>query len=299
MIHLLDTMPLSTMIAKIKGDWLVEMIREERMTSHFQPIVRTESPGEVYAYECLLRGLDLEGSLIAPKLMYDSARNAELLFHLDRAARLTAIREAVRLGIRERLFINFNPSSVYDPAYCLKTTIAAIDEAGFAPDRIVFEVVESDQSGANLLRILETYRKAGFRVALDDLGAGYGSLNLLSQLRPDVAKLDIQLIRDVHLDPYQANITAHLLEMAHKLGIETVAEGIESAEEFEWFRDHGATYIQGYYIARPASPPPRPRQLIDPPKYLHRVRSATQSSESCQSEDSGSSFASHGPRPGH
>ena len=68
----------------------------------------------------------------------------------------------------------------------------------------------------------------------------------------------MRLVRDVDHDVYKAGITSKLLEMAHKLEIATVAEGIETADELQWFRDHGVDYVQGYYIARPASPPPLP-----------------------------------------
>ncbi len=256
---IMNTMPLAMMIAQFQERWLADMIHDHRLTTHFQPIVRAGATDQVHAYECLLRGKKDDGSLIAPLPMYDAARNADLLFQLDRAARLTAIREAIKHRIREMLFINFNPSSIYDPAFCLKSTIAAIETARIHPSRIVFEVVESDQVDVDLLGIITTYRRAGFRVALDDLGAGYGSLNLLSRLRPDIVKLDMKLIRDVHKDPYKAGITSTLLEMARKLGIETVAEGIETPEELAWVQDHGVDFVQGYFIGRPASPPPRPR----------------------------------------
>ena len=106
---------------------------------------------------------------------------------------------------------------------------------------------------------MEFYRGAGFRVALDDLGSGYGSLNLLSQLKPDFVKLDMKLIRDVDRDPYKAEITRKLLEMARGLGVATIVEGIETQGEWEWAHENGADYAQGYLFARPASPPPRPR----------------------------------------
>ena len=259
---LASTRPLSSLIANVQQGWLVEMIRDRRLTSHFQPIVRMDEPREVFAYECLLRGRSADGSLVAPTRMYDAAREAELLFQLDREARLTAIREAVAHEIHENLFINFNPSSIYDPTYCLRSTISAIDEAGIEPGRVVFEVVESDHVEVDLLGIMTSYREAGFLVALDDLGAGYGSLNLLSDLRPDIVKLDMRLVRDVDRDRYKAGITSKLLEMALRLDIKTVAEGIETPGEFEWFRDHGADYAQGYYIARPGSPPPRPSSSL-------------------------------------
>ncbi len=267
---LLDTMPLSTLIAKVQERWLVEMIRDRRLTTHFQPIVRADDLGEVYGFECLLRGQKPDGSLMAPSAMYDAARDAELLFQLDRAARLTAIREAMTHRIHDRLFINFNPSSIYDPAFCLKSTVAAIETAGINPDRIIFEVVESDRVDLDLLAIVTSYRRAGFRVALDDLGAGYGSLNLLSRLKPDVIKLDMKLIRDVDRDPYKAGITSTLLEMARKLGVLTVAEGIETPEELRWVVDHGVDLVQGYLIARPGSPPPRPRNGdVEPAALAH------------------------------
>ncbi len=262
---LLATMSLSTLIAKVQERWLVEMIRDRRLTTHFQPIVRADDLSEVYGYECLLRGRKADGSLMAPTAMYDAARDAELLFQLDRAARLTAIREAIAHRVRDRLFINFNPSSIYDPSYCLKSTVSAIETAGIDPGRIVFEVVESDRFDTDLMGIVTSYRRSGFRVALDDLGAGYGSLNLLSKLKPDVVKLDMKLIRDVDRDEYKAGITSTLLEMARKLGVTTVAEGIETPEELQWVRDHGVDLVQGYLIARPASPPPRPRLDVPGP----------------------------------
>lgn len=118
-------------------------------------------------------------------------------------------------------------------------------------------MVESDnpQDLAHLRAVLQYYRDAGFLVALDDLGSGYSGLNLLHQLRPDFIKLDMELIRDVHHDLYKASITAKLLEIAQNLNIQTVAEGIECIEELTWLRNHGATFAQGYLIAKPAAVP--------------------------------------------
>ena len=256
--------PLATVVARLRGSWLLEILGEERLTSHFQPIVRAGDPGSVFAYECLVRGLDHDGSLIPPNRLYETARDADLLFPLDRAARLAAIHAASSHGLdagEAHLFINFNPTSIYDPSFCLRSTIAAIAETALCPARVVFEVVESDRIDevGHLSRIVDHYRAAGFKVALDDLGSGYGSLNLLAELQPDFVKLDMQLIRGVDGDPFKAGIVGKLLELARSLGIEAVAEGIETEAEWRWLRDHGADYLQGYYIARPGSSPPRPR----------------------------------------
>ncbi len=260
---LTSVMPLATLIARVQGAWFNRMIGESRLTSFFHPIVAAQNPENVFAFECLLRGQDVDGSLIPPDQLYRVARETDLLFPLDQAARLTAIRTAAQQGLDirgMRIFINFNPSSIYDPVYCLRSTIAAIAETAFAPDRITFEIVESDHIHdiPHLVRIVDRYREAGFRVALDDLGSGFGSLNLLGQLRPDFVKLDMGLIRGVDRDPFRAGIVLKLLEMAHDLGIQSVAEGVETEEEWDWVRDHRADFVQGFLFARPACPPPQP-----------------------------------------
>ena len=256
--HLRDTLSLSGLIARVHQGWLTPMILDGRLTTHFQPIVRVDTPHEVYAFECLLRGKTETGATVAPGTLFDAARDSDLLFELDRAARLASIREAVAHGLESRLFINFNPTAIYDPVFCLRSTVAAIEDAGIDPHRVVFEVVESDQFAIDLIEIVASYRRAGFRVALDDLGAGYGSLNLLAKLQPDFVKLDMKLIHQVDRDPFKAGITSTLLAMARRLGITTVAEGVETVGEWNWIRDHGADLAQGYFVARPASPPPDP-----------------------------------------
>lgn len=90
---------------------------------------------------------------------------------------------------------------------------------------------------------------------MDDLGSGYSSLNLLHRLRPDFVKLDMQLIRGVHADPYKATMASRLLGLARDLGVLSVAECVETPEELEWVREHGADYVQGYLVARPGNPP--------------------------------------------
>lgn len=240
-----------------RSGWLVDMLADKRITSHYQPIVNARDTRQVYAYEALVRGLETDGSLVFPGKMLTLARDADLLYQMDLAARLSAVREAARLNLRVPIFINFTPNAIYDPAYCLRSTVAAINEANLTPDHVVFEIIESDHApnSNHLKNLIAYYRKAGFRVALDDLGAGYSSLNLIHQLRPDIMKLDMDLIRGIHQDPYKASITEKLLELAQKLNILTVAEGIETPEELRWVRQHGVDFVQGYLIAKPASPP--------------------------------------------
>ncbi|MBD2312006.1 EAL domain-containing protein [Desertifilum sp. FACHB-1129] len=248
---------LENFVGLTQAEWLIDLLDTERLTSYFQPIVCARNPDQIFAQEALLRGFDEQGELIPPGRIFSQAEAAGLVFQLDLLARQSAIRQAHLHQLQVPLFINFSPTSVYDPATCLRMTVQAIDEVGIPHKNIVFEVMESEQPPdiAHLIRILEFYREAGFSIALDDFGTGYSNLDLIDQLRPDFIKLDMHLIRNVHLDPYKALVTEKLLEIAQVLNIRTIAEGIECQEELEWVRDRNATYIQGFLIAKPTTPP--------------------------------------------
>ncbi|HEY9861302.1 MAG TPA: EAL domain-containing protein [Candidatus Obscuribacterales bacterium] len=252
-----DITSLQRFIKFTQSDWLVEMLAAKRFTSFFQPIVHIEDTSRIYAHEALLRGLDQQNNLIMPGAILELATEAGLLPQVDRLARLSAIAQAKQHQISSHIFINFSPTALYDPVSCLRSTVDAIDAAGIAHEQVVFEVIESNhpQDLDHLKSILKYYRDAGFLIALDDLGSGYSSLNLLHQLRPDFLKLDMGLVRDVHQDPYKALITEKILEITQQLNIQTVAEGIECVEELCWLRERGATFAQGYLIARPSAVP--------------------------------------------
>ncbi len=248
---------LSRLIARSASNWLITLLDEERLTSFFQPIMLASSPSTIYGHEALLRGLSSEGDILAPRHLFESARDAGLLFQLDLAARRSAIACAHAQGLQGKLFVNFAPTAIYDPASCLRSTVAAVDQAGIARSDVVFEIVETERAhdAKHLRNILDYYRGAGFRVALDDVGAGYSSLNLIHELRPDLLKLDMELIRNVDQDAYKARLVANLFDVASALGIDTLAEGVETEGELAWVVEHGATYVQGFLLARPAATP--------------------------------------------
>lgn len=243
-------------IGRAQTNWLVDMLSEERLVTLFQPIVHAGTQ-EIFAYEGLLRGIE-GGQFIPPIRLLNVAKSAGLLFQLDLAARRSAIRHAAQYGVREKVFINFTPTSVYDPRNCLRRTVEFVGESGLTPEQVVFEVIESErvEEAGHLTSILDFYRERGFLVALDDLGSGYSSLNMLASLRPDFVKLDRELIQDVHSNDYKATIAANLIDTACRLGVQVIAEGVETAEEYRWLVQNGAHYVQGYYFAKPALPPP-------------------------------------------
>ncbi len=243
-------------VNRFKSQWLIEAMREERYTTHFQPIIHANGPraGQTFAMEGLFRVRDAGDKVIPPGYVFKLAEDADLLFSLDLAARASAVNTAATGGYDGRLFINFNPSSIYDPSYCLRTTAAAISELGFKPDQITFEITETHQAKDkdHLKGILAFYRRAGFKVALDDIGAGWSGLNMLHELTPDFVKIDMDLVRNIHSDTLKQSIVRHLIAIADELEIELIAEGIEKASEAEVLREMGAHYLQGFLYGKPA-----------------------------------------------
>lgn len=264
--QLMQAYSLQNLIAWVSGLWLNDVLGSRRLVTYFQPIVPAAEPHQVFAYECLLRGREQDGKLISPARLFAAARDTGLLSSLDDAARLTAIAtfRETELHHDTRVFINVNPRAVEDPARTMESTLRATLASGLAPERVIFEVVESDEITdiSGLVGILDCCREVGCRVALDDLGAGYNSLTLLARIRPDFIKLDMDLIRNVDQDPYKSRVAAKLLELARELDVKTVAEGIETEAEWQWTTRHGADFVQGYYFARPAPIPPQPRHTM-------------------------------------
>ena len=241
--------------------WLLEQLERGQITSHFHPIVHAGDISCVFAHEALLRGNGRDGEPLEPLSILQLAREAGLLAQLDLAACRSAIREAAQLDPSVTIFINFSPGMMEDAETCLRGTVAAIDAAGLDHGRFVFEVIEADriEDVEHLKRVLDRYRRDGFRVALDDLGAGWSTLTLVHRLRPDFIKLDRELIREVHRDPVKDLIASKLLEIGHGLGIRTIVEGVEHGAELQWARARGADFVQGFLIARPAPGPRRQR----------------------------------------
>jgi EAL domain-containing protein (putative c-di-GMP-specific phosphodiesterase class I) len=188
-----------------------------------------------------------------PGMVFPLAEQSDLLFSIDLVARRSAVEYAARGKPSGKLFINFNPSSIYDPSYCLRSTAAAISEIGLKPQDIVFEVTETHQATDlnHLKGILAFYRSNGFGVALDDIGSGWSGLNLLEQLRPDYVKIDMELIRNIDRNSYKQNIVQHLINIAKGNRTKVVAEGIETQAEADTVSEMGADLLQGFLIAKP------------------------------------------------
>lgn len=220
-------------------------------TMAFQPIVDVESD-DVFAYEALARGPQGESAGFVLAQVTDENRYA-----FDQSCRVKAITLASRLGLEATgalLSINFMPGAVYNPIACIQVTLKTARALSFPLDRLIFEIVEVEKvrDTLHLMDIVNEYRSCGFRVALDDFGAGYSGLNLLADVSANLIKLDIALIRDLHKRPRARSIVESLVKLCADLGVSVIAEGVETVEEFNAIRDCGIRLMQGYLFARPA-----------------------------------------------
>ncbi|MET0291133.1 MAG: EAL domain-containing protein [Steroidobacteraceae bacterium] len=223
------------------------------MTTHapysfaYQPIVDIERR-EVFAYEALVRGKNGESAGSVFQQVPDGELHA-----FDRDIRADAIGLAARLGLRTRLSLNVLPQSVLLVPDAVNTTLDAARRHGIAADCLILEVTEGEliADAARFAERMNSFRSEGVKLAIDDFGAGYSGLNLLCDFQPDVLKLDMNLVRGVNASgPRQAVVRA-VIQACDDLGIEVIAEGVETQDEFDWFRRTGLRLFQGFLFGRP------------------------------------------------
>jgi EAL domain-containing protein (putative c-di-GMP-specific phosphodiesterase class I) len=213
----------------------------------FQPIVDIVA-GTVFSYEALLRGARGEsaGSLLAQV-------GAAELHRFDQICRDRAIRMAVQLGIATHINLNFLPNGIFGSEQWIRLSLDAARVIGFPLDRIILEVTEGEaiEDHGSFVRLINAYRRQGVKLAIDDFGAGYAGLNLLADFQPDIVKLDMSLVRGIHGNGPRQAIARGVTQVCTDLGIDVIAEGVETREEYAWFRDLGIRLFQGYLFAKP------------------------------------------------
>jgi EAL domain-containing protein (putative c-di-GMP-specific phosphodiesterase class I) len=233
--------------------WFETALVEDRFTHWFQPIVDARRR-TLFGHECLVRLPT--GDPASPVLGGDAIIGAALsrgdLHVFDSYSRRTAIRNAARRHTAGRVFINFMPSSIYDPAFCMASTLAAMAGTHLTPTDIVFEVVESERVSEprHLRKIADFYRDKGFSIALDDVGTGSNSLPMIADIRPDFIKLDKSIV--AHCDSRIGRTTiAKLAEIGADTGIAVIAEGVETVRMRDALLACGISLMQGYAFAKP------------------------------------------------
>ncbi len=239
---------------------LVEIIQNREIWTAFQPIVSLAT-GERLGWEALSRGP--RGSEIEqPQRLFGRAARIGLTEELERACRRQAFSDWRKLAQTGRLFVNTVPATVRDTSFMGRGVLDYLG-AGLAPSAVTLEITER-----HVIENLSLYREAmhsftdvGFSFAIDDVGAGHSGLETVAVLKPAYLKIDIGLVRDVHLKRVSQQVLRAIMDMGDGLGATVIAEGIQTKDEYEALSELGVRWGQGYFLARPVDPyaePPAP-----------------------------------------
>jgi len=235
-----------------------DILENSWFTFYFQPVVSINDKS-IYGYELLVRGVKADGSLMFPDELFKKSKRNDLNFVLDRLCRENALKTAAAKNIKQKVFINFLPTAIYDPKFCLKSTVEWAHQLKFDPKNIVFEVVETEsvEDKKHLIYILEYYKKEGFMVALDDVGEGYSGLTMLIDIQPNIIKVDRKITQNIDSNKLKQSTYKALYNLAKENDILVLAEGVETANEFATIKEIGVDLAQGYYFAKPQPEPVR------------------------------------------
>lgn len=234
----------------------LEILDQKLLTVHFQPIVHFQS-NTIYGFEALSRG-PVDSPFYRPDELFPFAENEGLLYSLEKVARERAFEVSKDKLSGEKLFINLNSQVIYDKQFNPGHTISLLKQYGIEPKHVVFEITERNAINdfKAFRNALNHYREQGFQIAIDDAGAGYSSLQSISELMPDFIKVDRSLINGVDHNEVKSSILEAFVTLAKKMNSKIIAEGIETKAELQRVLNLGIEFGQGFFIAKPGDPFP-------------------------------------------
>jgi EAL domain-containing protein (putative c-di-GMP-specific phosphodiesterase class I) len=234
---------------------LQDVLMRERIVTAYQAIMRMPDRS-VMAYEGLSRGARGSGLETAGAL-FGAAEAHGYLVELDRLCRSRALLSSGRVASSARIFVNTLPTTIRDPLFRGKPLIDFLDKANVAPNRIVIEITEKLViENYNLFRETMAYfTDLGMNFAVDDVGAGYSGLEAIARLKPAFLKIDMALVRDVHVSQVNREMCKAIISLGHGIGAAVIAEGIQTEDEFGALLEMDVDYGQGFLLARPEAGP--------------------------------------------
>jgi EAL domain-containing protein (putative c-di-GMP-specific phosphodiesterase class I)/GGDEF domain-containing protein len=235
---------------------LIQILEMGDVTSIYQPIYNF-STGRILGWEAFSRG-PMGSVLHEAPMLFNVAVEAGEILTLEKICRRRALQSVGEMEHDQRLFINVHAQTLNHPNCIFEENLGLMAEVGLEPKNVVFEFSEhlNRKDPVQLMRKLELCREQGFRIAVDDVGAGNSSLRLLSEVRPDYIKADITLIRGIDANPIKRTMVEALVGLAEKMGGMVIAEGVESQNELSSILSMGVHAGQGYFFARPQNPKP-------------------------------------------
>jgi diguanylate cyclase (GGDEF)-like protein len=236
---------------------LRKALKNDELLLHYQPKYHVES-GLIAGVEALIRWNHPEHGMISPARFIPHAEEAGLILQIGE----WVIKEACRACKRwqERGYdpvtvaVNISPKQ-FRHQDITKLISEALDETKLDPQYLEIEITESAvmEDIENAAKKLNELNAMGIRISIDDFGTGYTSISYLKQFPVSILKIDQNFIKGIPANANDIAITIAVIALAHSLGIEVIAEGVESSEQMQWLADHNCDMVQGYFLSRPLS----------------------------------------------
>lgn len=230
------------------------ILKQEKIKTVFQPIISLRD-GHVLGHEALSR-ITCETAIKDIDMLFNIAEECKRLWDLELLCRTRALEAAYKFMVppySKKLFLNVNPNIMRDQAFKEGFTKSFLEQYEITPSNVIFEITErnviSDMAGFRAT--IDHYKNQDYEIAIDDAGAGYSGLNLISDISPNFIKLDMKLIRNVDTDNLKYALVKGMVEFSKVSKVSLIAEGIESYEELNTLVNLGVQYGQGYFIQKP------------------------------------------------
>lgn len=229
----------------------LKVLKNKEIKSVFQPIVSLRD-GSVFGYEVLSRGPE-NTEMHNPCTLFDYAKKLNKLWDLECLCRVTAIETVYNIKLQTKIFLNVNPRVINDIKFKQGFTKEYLSQYDIDPENIIFEITERGviSNFADFMHTIDNYKEQNFKIAIDDAGAGYSGLNMITDINPHFIKLDMHLIRDIDKDFTRQSLIKSFTEFASLTNTALIAEGIETKAELLKLIDLGVHYGQGFFLQRP------------------------------------------------
>lgn len=238
---------------------LNDIINHQILVSVFQPIINVQN-GDVLGHEGLIRGPE-KTDLYSPHNLFKLAKAENRVCDLELASLKVGLETFVTHANANKIFVNVSPECLQEFGHNKLISVDYIESLGLNPKNIVLELTEGSPTFdySKLYKVIDSYRNSGFQIALDDLGEGYSTLRLWSELRPEYVKIDKHFIHAINLDPVKVQFVKSIQQIADNCNTKVIAEGVETEAELVILRDLNIAYCQGYLFGYPI---PEPVQYI-------------------------------------
>ncbi len=221
------------------------------LSTVFQPIYSTEYM-EIYGYEALTR---LENCNIGISELFNIALSSNEILSVDMYCRHIAIKNAALMGFKKHhyLFLNICPEVLLDPYHKPQITDFITSRYKMSKEHIILEITEESavRDYKTFLRAIEYYRTNGYKIAIDDFGVGFGGPKMLSEVKPEIVKIDRYFVSTSIKNKISRNFIKLIIELCNETNIIVLAEGIENQDELELMKKLGVDLLQGYFLGKP------------------------------------------------